>query len=207
MEYDAIEKFSSLLVGWPHPKSYSRCLGVRVETSNKCCPSRVCMGTNIIYCSDQWHRQWDQLHLQQVYKLYPAECCSHHTGEQGCLPEGPWQASEVELYEDLMKINKTKCKVLDVSGDHLQYQHRIRIAWIERSPEEMDLGILVDEKLNVTQQCVLATENTSCTLGCMKRVMASMWMVVILPLYPALVSPSWDTAPSSGAPSAGNTWT
>ncbi|TRZ19202.1 hypothetical protein HGM15179_007875 [Zosterops borbonicus] len=89
----------------------------------------------------------------------------------------------------LITIKKTKCKMLDMGADHLQYQYRIRIEWAESSPEEKDLGILVDEKLNITQQCVLAAQNANCTLGCMKRVMASKWMVVILPLYSALLRP------------------
>lgn len=62
---------------------------------------------------------------------------------------------------NLMKINNTNCKVLHMGGDHLQYQYRIRIEWTENSPEEKDLGILVDEKLNVTQKCVLAAQNAN----------------------------------------------
>ncbi|KAJ7413899.1 hypothetical protein BTVI_42146 [Pitangus sulphuratus] len=57
-------------------------------------------------------------------------------------------------YVILMKFNKTKCKVWRGHGNPKQ-KYRLEGEWIENSPEEKDLGVLVNKKLNMTCQCVL----------------------------------------------------
>ncbi|PKU39144.1 hypothetical protein llap_10554 [Limosa lapponica baueri] len=72
------------------------------------------------------------------------------------------------------------------------HKYRLATKWIESSPEEKDLGVLVDEKLNVNQQCMFTAQKTKLILGYIKRSMASRSRVVILPFYSALMRPHLD---------------
>ncbi|GAB0181249.1 hypothetical protein GRJ2_000590200 [Grus japonensis] len=86
-----------------------------------------------------------------------------------------------------MKFNKAKCKVLHMGCGNLKHNYRLGREWIESSPEEKDLGVLIDEKLNTTCQRALAAQKANHVLRCIKRNVTSRSREGILPLYSALM--------------------
>ncbi|RMC06914.1 hypothetical protein DUI87_16364 [Hirundo rustica rustica] len=93
------------------------------------------------------------------------------------------------VHKDLMKFNKSKCKVLHLGGGNPRHEYRWQEELIGSSLMLKDLDILRYRKLGMTSQCTLAAQKAEWILGYIKRGEASRSKEVILPLYFSLVRP------------------
>ena len=92
-------------------------------------------------------------------------------------------------HEKLMRFKKAECKVLHLGQGNSICLYKLGEEHFQSSSVEKGLGILVDEKLDMSQQGVLSARKTSYVLGCIKRDVTSSETEVIDPLYSALVKP------------------
>lgn len=99
-----------------------------------------------------------------------------------------------------MNFNKEKCKILHLGRKNERHKYRMGDTWLDSSTCERDLGVLVDDKLNMSQQCDVAAKKANAILGCINRSIVSRSKEVLIPLYSALVRPHLEYCVQFWAP-------
>jgi len=95
------------------------------------------------------------------------------------------------LIEKLLIINEEKLltsvtsNFLHLGQGNPQYQYRLGM----KGDSEKDVGVLVNEKLDMSHQCALTEQKANCILACIKSSMASRSREGILPLCSAQTPP------------------
>ncbi|KAK4832996.1 hypothetical protein QYF61_027020 [Mycteria americana] len=100
---------------------------------------------------------------------------------------------------NLIKFDWGKCNILHPWRNNPRHRHTLGTSSLESSFAEKALGVLVENKLNMSEQCTLTTKKANTILSYMRKSVATRLREVILPLNSVLVRPHLECCVQSWA--------
>ncbi|KAK4830251.1 hypothetical protein QYF61_009318 [Mycteria americana] len=110
------------------------------------------------------------------------------------LPTTGWREEKITSVN-----NKSKCQILHLGCSNARYKYKLGDKWLESSPAERNLGVLVDSRLNMSQQHARQPRGQTTFWGASHSITSQSKDVIIL-LYLALVRPHLESCVQFWAP-------